>query len=208
MVINATDYFKFYSDVGELWYFIVFLWIQLSKEDFTVFGGVFGNKQDSAFQNLEVCLSNFYIISEWNERVFVRLIWLIILSTYSSPGCTAVLLLISDTSSFRVVGFHFLPDSAAGQARCVTPTRRRRHTVAPKHQHVCQQSIAHQSSLLYWVRHFFSAVFQWTEISFTQHRKINMFLLFHSLHKSCKEVLHGNGKFYCTPLLFNFQTLL
>lgn len=64
MVINAADYFNFYSDAGELWYLIVFLWIQLSKEDFTVFGGVFGNKQDSAFQNLEVYLSKIYIISE------------------------------------------------------------------------------------------------------------------------------------------------
>lgn len=27
---------------------------QLSKDDFTLFGGVFGNKQDSAFKNLEV----------------------------------------------------------------------------------------------------------------------------------------------------------
>ncbi|XP_029910832.1 V-type proton ATPase subunit S1b [Myripristis murdjan] len=29
---------------------------KLSKDDFTVFGGVFGNKQDSAFQNLEAAL--------------------------------------------------------------------------------------------------------------------------------------------------------
>lgn len=29
--------------------------IQLSVDDFTMYGGVFGNKQDSVFQNLEVC---------------------------------------------------------------------------------------------------------------------------------------------------------
>lgn len=29
--------------------------IQLSVEDFTMYGGVFGNKQDSVFRNLEVC---------------------------------------------------------------------------------------------------------------------------------------------------------
>ncbi|TNN65242.1 V-type proton ATPase subunit S1 [Liparis tanakae] len=31
---------------------------KLSKDDFTVFGGVFGNKQDSAFQNLEAALQS------------------------------------------------------------------------------------------------------------------------------------------------------
>nr|XP_020505919.1 V-type proton ATPase subunit S1-like [Labrus bergylta] len=35
---------------------VLFLQDKLSKDDFTVFGGVFGNKQDSAFQNLEAAL--------------------------------------------------------------------------------------------------------------------------------------------------------
>ncbi|XP_070695469.1 V-type proton ATPase subunit S1b [Pempheris klunzingeri] len=35
---------------------LLFLQDKLSKDDFTVFGGVFGNKQDSAFQNLEAAL--------------------------------------------------------------------------------------------------------------------------------------------------------
>lgn len=36
---------------------IIHFSVQLSKDDFTVFGGVYGNKEDSAFQNLEVgCL--------------------------------------------------------------------------------------------------------------------------------------------------------
>lgn len=33
---------------------IIYFCVQLSKDDFTVFGGVYGNKEDSAFQNLEV----------------------------------------------------------------------------------------------------------------------------------------------------------
>ncbi|XP_029292562.1 V-type proton ATPase subunit S1b [Cottoperca gobio] len=37
---------------------LLFLQDKLSKEDFTVFGGVFGNKQDSAFQNLEAALQS------------------------------------------------------------------------------------------------------------------------------------------------------
>ncbi|KAL6119420.1 atp6ap1 [Pungitius sinensis] len=35
---------------------LLFLQDKLSKDDFTVFGGVFGNKQDSAFENLEAAL--------------------------------------------------------------------------------------------------------------------------------------------------------
>ncbi|XP_022045516.1 V-type proton ATPase subunit S1b [Acanthochromis polyacanthus] len=35
---------------------LLFLQDKLSKDDFTVFGGVFGNKQDSAFKNLEAAL--------------------------------------------------------------------------------------------------------------------------------------------------------
>ncbi|KAG7237917.1 hypothetical protein INR49_031710 [Caranx melampygus] len=35
---------------------LLFLQDKLSKDDFTVFGGVFGDKQDSAFQNLEAAL--------------------------------------------------------------------------------------------------------------------------------------------------------
>ncbi|XP_029362541.1 V-type proton ATPase subunit S1-like [Echeneis naucrates] len=35
---------------------LLFLQDKLSKDDFTVFGGVFGNKQDGAFQNLEAAL--------------------------------------------------------------------------------------------------------------------------------------------------------
>ncbi|KAI7789797.1 putative V-type proton ATPase subunit S1 [Triplophysa rosa] len=34
---------------------LLFLQDKLSVEDFTIYGGVFGNKQDSAFRNLEVC---------------------------------------------------------------------------------------------------------------------------------------------------------
>uniref|UniRef100_A0A7N9AL49 ATPase H+ transporting accessory protein 1b n=1 Tax=Mastacembelus armatus TaxID=205130 RepID=A0A7N9AL49_9TELE len=37
---------------------LLFLQDKLSKDDFTVFGGVFGNKQDSAFQNLEAVLQS------------------------------------------------------------------------------------------------------------------------------------------------------
>ncbi|KAK2897191.1 V-type proton ATPase subunit S1-like [Channa argus] len=37
---------------------LLFLQDKLSKEDFTVFGGVFGNKQDSAFHNLEAALQS------------------------------------------------------------------------------------------------------------------------------------------------------
>ncbi|KAK5864029.1 hypothetical protein PBY51_001006 [Eleginops maclovinus] len=37
---------------------LLFLQDKLSKEDFTLFGGVFGNKQDSAFQNLEAALQS------------------------------------------------------------------------------------------------------------------------------------------------------
>lgn len=35
--------------------------IQLSVDDFTMYGGVFGNKQDSVFQNLEVCWCVFHL---------------------------------------------------------------------------------------------------------------------------------------------------
>lgn len=35
--------------------------IQLSVDDFTLYGGVFGNKQDSVFQNLEVCWCLFHL---------------------------------------------------------------------------------------------------------------------------------------------------
>ncbi|KAI3357799.1 hypothetical protein L3Q82_016182 [Scortum barcoo] len=37
---------------------LLFLQDKLFKDDFTVFGGVFGNKQDSAFQNLEAALQS------------------------------------------------------------------------------------------------------------------------------------------------------
>ncbi|XP_078111957.1 V-type proton ATPase subunit S1b [Sander vitreus] len=37
---------------------LLFLQDKLSKDDFTVFGGVFGNKQDSAFQNLEAAMQS------------------------------------------------------------------------------------------------------------------------------------------------------
>ncbi|XP_076597205.1 V-type proton ATPase subunit S1-like [Chaetodon auriga] len=37
---------------------LLFLQDKLSKDDFTVFGGVFGNKQDSAFQNLEAAVQS------------------------------------------------------------------------------------------------------------------------------------------------------
>ncbi|KAF7669481.1 hypothetical protein LDENG_00189700 [Lucifuga dentata] len=37
---------------------LLFLQDKLSKDDFTVFGGVFGNKQDSAFQNLEAAMES------------------------------------------------------------------------------------------------------------------------------------------------------
>lgn len=37
---------------------LLFLQDKLSKDDFTVFGGAFGNKQDSAFQNLEAALQS------------------------------------------------------------------------------------------------------------------------------------------------------
>ncbi|XP_044065957.1 V-type proton ATPase subunit S1b [Siniperca chuatsi] len=37
---------------------LLFLQDKLSKDDFTVFGGVFGNKQDSAFHNLEAALQS------------------------------------------------------------------------------------------------------------------------------------------------------
>ncbi|XP_068190450.1 V-type proton ATPase subunit S1b [Antennarius striatus] len=37
---------------------LLFLQDKLSKDDFTVFGGVYGNKQDSVFQNLEAALQS------------------------------------------------------------------------------------------------------------------------------------------------------
>ncbi|XP_070824915.1 V-type proton ATPase subunit S1-like [Chaetodon trifascialis] len=37
---------------------LLFLQDKLSKDDFTVFGGVFGNKQDGAFQNLEAAVQS------------------------------------------------------------------------------------------------------------------------------------------------------
>ncbi|XP_062282876.1 V-type proton ATPase subunit S1b [Scomber scombrus] len=37
---------------------LLFLQDKLSKDDFTVFGGAFGNKQDSAFQNLQAALQS------------------------------------------------------------------------------------------------------------------------------------------------------
>ncbi|KAM9350384.1 V-type proton ATPase subunit S1b [Symphorus nematophorus] len=37
---------------------LLFLQDKLSKDDFTVFGGVYGNKQESAFQNLEAALQS------------------------------------------------------------------------------------------------------------------------------------------------------
>lgn len=37
---------------------LLFLQKKLSKDDFTVFGGVYGNKEDSAFQNLEAALQS------------------------------------------------------------------------------------------------------------------------------------------------------
>ncbi|KAM8864371.1 V-type proton ATPase subunit S1b [Spinachia spinachia] len=50
---------------------LLFLQDKLSKEDFTVFGGVFGNKQDSAFENLEAALhsssSVMFPALEWLE---------------------------------------------------------------------------------------------------------------------------------------------
>ncbi|XP_070766649.1 V-type proton ATPase subunit S1b [Enoplosus armatus] len=49
---------------------LLFLQDKLSKDDFTVFGGVFGNKQDSAFQNLEAALQSSSSVtfpaSEWS----------------------------------------------------------------------------------------------------------------------------------------------
>lgn len=36
---------------------MIYFCLQLSKDDFTVFGGVYGNKEDSAFPNLEVAYS-------------------------------------------------------------------------------------------------------------------------------------------------------
>lgn len=34
--------------------------VQLSKEDFAIFGGVYGNKGDGAFQNLEASFFFFF----------------------------------------------------------------------------------------------------------------------------------------------------
>ncbi|XP_042347284.1 V-type proton ATPase subunit S1b [Plectropomus leopardus] len=49
---------------------LLFLQDKLSKDDFTVFGGVFGNKEDSAFQNLEAALQSFSSVTlpalEWS----------------------------------------------------------------------------------------------------------------------------------------------
>lgn len=36
-----------------MWVYCIYFSVQLSKEDFAVFGGVYGNKEDSAFPNLE-----------------------------------------------------------------------------------------------------------------------------------------------------------
>ncbi|CAB1336644.1 unnamed protein product [Coregonus sp. 'balchen'] len=40
---------------------LLFLQDKLSKDDFTRYGGVFGNKQDSAFPNLEVSIISFEV---------------------------------------------------------------------------------------------------------------------------------------------------
>lgn len=67
-LINWIDVFvhcSFHYTFEFLKCFIVLICVQLSKDDFTVFGGVFGNKQDSAFPNLEVCFNNIYISPKW-----------------------------------------------------------------------------------------------------------------------------------------------
>ncbi|KAM9341819.1 V-type proton ATPase subunit S1-like [Pholidichthys leucotaenia] len=50
----------YFSSVFDSGFHTVLLFLQdkLSKDDFTVFGGVFGNKQDSAFKNLEAALQS------------------------------------------------------------------------------------------------------------------------------------------------------
>ena len=42
-----------------MWHYACYVFsssVQLSLDDFTMYGGVFGNKQDSAYPNLEVSL--------------------------------------------------------------------------------------------------------------------------------------------------------
>lgn len=71
-----------------------------------------------------------------------------------SPGCTAVVFFLGDTSSLGVVGLLSHPASAAGQAWGVASARRHRYSVISEHQHIHQQYSAHQASLLYRVRRF------------------------------------------------------
>ncbi|XP_071381654.1 V-type proton ATPase subunit S1-like [Centroberyx affinis] len=61
---------------------LLFLQDKLSKDDFTVFGGVFGNKQDSAFQNLEAALH-----SSSSSLVLPALAW---------PGSSAIPALLQE----------------------------------------------------------------------------------------------------------------
>ena len=54
-IIYCNSYFCIHCEtMDDPHFYFYFLYIQLSKDDFTIYGGVFGNKDDGAFLNLEV----------------------------------------------------------------------------------------------------------------------------------------------------------
>lgn len=69
-----------------------------------------------------------------------------------SSGCTSVFPVLGDTSSVRVVGILCHHSSAARETRRLTSACRCRHSVPAHHRPVCQQSTAHQPSVLHRVR--------------------------------------------------------
>lgn len=123
-----------------------------------------------------------------------------------APGGSSLLLLLSHASSRGVVGLLCCPASAAGQARRFSSARRRRHAVASQHQHICQQSVAHQSPLLCWVRLLFSAhVSEWKHCSLFFEpgtKKINIFycLIAHTspAGRSCTTMVSVDCSFLST----------
>nr|XP_020474648.1 V-type proton ATPase subunit S1-like [Monopterus albus] len=76
---------------------LLFLQDKLSKDDFTVFGGVFGNKQDNVFHNLEAALQ-----SASSSVIFQASEWL---------GSSAILALLQD--KLDVSPLHVDPDTLA-----------------------------------------------------------------------------------------------
>lgn len=143
---------------------------QLSKDDFTVFGGVYGNKEDSAFQNLEVgylCIAHLVSFRKNRDRFIIH-------SFHFSSGRTSVFPLIGDISSTRVVGILCHHSSAARETWRLASTCRCGHSVPSHHRPICQQSTAHQPSVLHWVRSVLWQII--ANVFFFPHFKINIIL--------------------------------